>query len=198
VAADRYVAATMTGDLYIYCLSDGRELLRLDYGRTEVVPAISHDGRYVAGTSSLGSKIWRIGAAAPTVVWEEDGAPLLTLSPKRDLAAVRGRDGGMHLLDLHPGGKVRSLGRGAAQSRFAFHPASQRIAVCGPQSVQVVSVETGAVLSELPPPLVVNKLFPSVAWHPSGEYLAVAGYENGLDLFDVTTLHPLLNYLPHS
>jgi serine/threonine-protein kinase len=195
-AADRYVAATMVGDLYVYRLSDGRELLRLEFGETEVVPAISQDGTYVAATSNLGTKIWRIDAAAPTVVWEEDGAPLLTFSPDSTLAAVSGRDGRMHLLDLGSGRKIRYLGRGAAQSRFAFHPDSQRIAVCGPQSVQVISVETGDVLSELSPPKVINKLFPAVAWHPSGEFLAVAGYENGIALFRIATEQRIMSY-PH-
>ena len=184
-AADRYVTATTSGYLAVYRLSDGQALLRLEHHES-AGPAISGDGKYLAANSPSGAKVWRIDEAPPKIVWEEAGTGQFTFSPDCRHAAISGADGQMHLLDLESGQKIRQLGRGAARSHFAFHQASQRIAVCTAENVQVLSAETGAVLAELTPPL-ASAVYPGIAWHPSGEFLAVSGYNDGVSLWRLAT-----------
>ena len=68
--------------------------------------------------------------------------------------------------------EVSPLGKGAARSGFAFQPGNRpNRRYCTGQEVQIINIDSGQVTCELP----IGQGFGStrIAWHPSGEYLAV-------------------------
>src|SRR5207247_2444891 len=91
------------------------------------------------------------------------------------------------------GSVVRTIGKGAARSSFAYHIGANRIAVCGIDSVQVINADTGEVEVEFP---LGNIAVPLLAWHPSGEYLAVWDSDSGISLWNVRTRAKVLTF-PH-
>src|SRR5205085_2801459 len=118
-------------------------------------------------------------------------------SPDDRYAAVSGPGEQMRLLDLVTGQPIRRLGRGVAKSQFAFHLPSRRIAVGTLESLQIMSLVTGEVLLELPPPKGFNRHYPGLSWHPSGKYLAAAGYDDGVALWDTTSGARVRTYPQH-
>jgi WD40 repeat protein len=90
----------------------------------------------------------------------------------------------MKLVNAETGIPVGPLGKGVARSRFSFHPPSRQVAVCGAASVQVISSDTGEIERELP----VEHSGPvRLAWHYSGQYLAVWGDGGGIAVWNVKT-----------
>src|SRR5262249_33089737 len=66
-------------------------------------------------------------------------------------------------------------------ARFAaFHPQQRRLAVSHDGGVQVVDLDTGAVLADLPQAGAEH-----LAWHPGGKTLAVEGCDHRIHLWDV-------------
>jgi WD40 repeat protein len=182
LSADRYVTATDAGDLSLYDL-EGRELVRIEHHGNVESLAVSRDGKYVGVSDLFNSKIWRIDGEKATLIWDQPGERF-GLAPDCRHAVVVTSDQAMHWLDLETGQLLHTIGRGVGRSNFGFHLPSRRMAVLGTDSVQVISWDTGAVLSELPaePSALVE-----VAWHPSGEYLAVSGNEDGVALWHVAS-----------
>ena len=99
----------------------------------------------------------------------------------------------MQLIDLETARTVHRLGRGAAQSFLAFHVASRRIAVCTTVGVHVLDWDSGQVVVELPGETAAGT---GVAWHPSGQAIAISGLASGCELWDVSERR-MLNLYPH-
>jgi serine/threonine protein kinase/WD40 repeat protein len=184
VAANRYVIATQDGTLLGYRLSDGRRLWTVEQAGDGCRSVISHDGRFVAATNESGTKVWRIDGDRPEAAWEAARAQQFTFAPDGKHAAYSHPTTGMRLVDLESGVTVRALGKGSATSPFGFHAATRQIAVCRNDRVQVISWDTGEIECELP---TVGITGSRVAWHPSGEFLAVWGKSDGIDLWHVKT-----------
>jgi WD40 repeat protein len=146
------------------------------------IPQLSPDGRLVAAQSQQSVQVWRIDAGEPQLIWEagraqffrflSDGKHAVYNIPAEEMRLVRAQDGTT----------VRTIGKGPAQSNFAYHPATDRLAVCGPDGVQVVALGTGELEAELPLGTYEGKI---LAWHPGGEYLAVWGDDKGITLWNV-------------
>jgi eukaryotic-like serine/threonine-protein kinase len=184
VAADRYVIVVENGPLIGYRLSDGQTLWSVDNPGRHVNASLSCDGRFVAASGDGGTKLWRVDGPQPQLAWEAPGAQYFTFSPDGRHAAYSQPVTGMKLVNVETGIPVRPLGKGVARSRFALHPASRQIAVCVASYVQVVSSETGEIKRELP---VGNSPTARLAWHPSGQYLAVWGDTRRITVWDVKT-----------
>jgi len=170
VATDRYVVATGDGTLLGYRLADGQHLWTAEHSAPGVRPVLSPDGRFVAATGDAGTKVWRVDRTHPERVWETAHAQFFTFAPDGQHAAYSLPTEGMRLVDVETGNIVRAIGNGPARSPFAFHAASRTVAVCVPENTQVISWETGEIELELP---TAETLQQRIAWHPSGEYLAV-------------------------
>jgi len=172
IAADRYVIATVGGTLLGYRLADGRHLWTAEHSAAGVKPVLSRDGRFVAATSDEGTKVWRVDAPRPQLAWETARAQYFTFAPDGEHAAYSHPTEGMRLVALETGNIVRAIGKGSAHSPFAFDAARRRIAVCGADSAQVISWQTGEIERELPVGI-GNGVQQCLAWHPRGEHLAV-------------------------
>ena len=183
-AGDRYIVAVENGPLVGYRLSDGQALWTVDNpGRHDRV-SLSPDGRFVAASGERGTKLWRVDGPQPQLAWEAADAQYFTFAPDGRHAAYSQPVAGMKLVNVETGIAVRPLGRGMARSRFALDSASRQVAVCVGSNVQVISWDTGEIKREL---LVGKSPTARLAWHPSGQYLAVWGNTAGITVWDVKT-----------
>jgi eukaryotic-like serine/threonine-protein kinase len=183
--ADRYVVGYPSGEIILHQLSDGREVLKLQHAGPLLHVWISTSGQHLAVHEKSGITIWRIDGTQAARAWIQPRANQFAFAPDGTHAAISDSKEGMRLVELDSGQAVRSLGRGPAHSSFAFHAASDRVAVCGSESIQIISCPTGQVLTELyHVPLGDDPL----AWHPSGAYLAHwTSADRTIALWDVQT-----------
>jgi WD40 repeat protein len=192
-AANCYVASMESGVLLGFRLSDNSPLWTIESNISNATAFLSMDGQFVAATNDRSVKVWRLDASQPQFAWEASDAEFFTFSPDSEHASYSDPAKGMQLVQAGDGTILRTLGKGAARSRFAFHVGTNRIAVCGEESVQIVDSESGATLKELP---AGDRQEPRLAWHPGGERLAVWSDERGIGLWDVRSSAKLLTF-PH-
>jgi serine/threonine protein kinase len=164
VAADCYVVATHDGTFTGRRLSDNRQLWTIANLEPRTAPILSRDGRIAVAVGSSGAKVWRVDESEPRLAWEAPGTQFFTFAPDGEHACYSDPDG-MRLVRVSDGNPVRTIGKGAARSRFAYHVGTNRIAVCGADSMQVITADTGEVEVEFP---VGNIAEPLLAWHTSG------------------------------
>jgi WD40 repeat protein len=157
-----------------------------------VTPTLSRDGKYFAAVGDRSTKVWRVNAPEPQFAWEVPRAQFFSFAPDNEHALYSDSADGMRLVRISDGAVLRTIGRGAAHSRFAFSADANRIAVCGAGGVQVIDRDTGKVDFELP---TVKPVEARLAWHPSGEYLAVWGDDMGIGLWNVKTAVKVLTFL---
>jgi len=189
VAADRYVQAK-GGEVTVHRLSDDELLCRIP--RDSRVrpdgpsPDISADGRFVSIVRPWGTmhevRIWRCEGDRATLVGDWPGVTHCAFSPDSKQAVICHPANGVQLIDLAAGQLVKQLLQLQATARPAFHRASQRIAICTTLGVRIIDWPTGRLVSELPQ-LTYGSL--GIAWHPSGEAVAISGPYDGVELWSV-------------
>jgi eukaryotic-like serine/threonine-protein kinase len=168
VDADLYAGATADGVLVLSRLSDGHEVLRIAaQGPVEDV-TLARSGDFLAARGAGRTQVWRIEEGRATPLWQADNLTQLEFLPDGAHVAVSGA-AGMLLLDTASGNAVRKLGQARAESRFQFHEGSRRVLVSIGDRVQIISWETGEIVGELGPIEGATVM----AWHPSGEFVAV-------------------------
>lgn len=185
VTADRYLVATEDGTLIGYRLSDNRRMWEIKTLEARPTPLLSHDGRFVAATGERGTKVWSIDGNEPRLIWRADQATFFNFVPNGEHAVYSIPSEGMRLVQIQDGSVVRKVGNGTARSQFAYHSATDRLAVCGATHIQVIALRSGKVEAELPCDGFEGTI---LTWHPSGEYLAVWGVNKGVvTLWNVKT-----------
>ena len=193
IAADRYLASTPSGGLAVFQLSDGSEVQRIEGQGPLAAPNVSPDGQYVAASVDGETRVWRVDGPQPAIAWQSATLHELAFAPNARYAATSDQESGMRLIDVATGATICKLGSGTATSSFAFHDLSRRVAVCASGALQVISCDTGQILTKLPQ-AAENTL--RVAWHPNGQY--IAAWENGpglIALWDVRTQEKVLEYV---
>jgi serine/threonine-protein kinase len=181
-SADCYVVSDADGTLLGNRISDGRNLWKVESSSGHTRPILSRDGRLLAAISERGTTVWNVAASPPTTLWQAGPADQFAFSPDGKYAACSNRSEGMRWIRVADGALVRSIGRGPARSPFALHTPTGRVAVCGSDSVQVISLTTGQIEAELPLGSVPEA---RLAWHPGGQLLAIWGDVEKIVLFDV-------------
>jgi serine/threonine-protein kinase len=194
VAADCYIVAAKDGSLTGFRLSDSQKLWTIELSGPQRQIALSRDGRLVATVDAEIAKVWHVDGSQPRLAWEKDHTQFVTIAPDGEHVLCSDRDAGMELVRLSDGAVVQAVGKGAARSPFAYSARGDRIAVCGADSVQVIDVDTGAIKREFPLGLALE---PVIAWHPSGEFLAVWASDDRIVLWNVETGDKTLTF-PHS
>jgi eukaryotic-like serine/threonine-protein kinase len=181
LAADCCVVAPLDGAITGYRLSDGERLWSCGPVTKPTFPILSRDGQFLATLDDDGATVWRIDEGKPRLVWKAPGARFFAFSPDGEYAAYSNKDE-MRLVDTHDGQPVRTIGSGAARSKFDFDAASGRIAVCADATVQIIAGDTGKIEATLPLGLLKE---PFLAWRPGGEYLAVWSDPEGIAVWHV-------------
>ncbi|HEX3727474.1 MAG TPA: WD40 repeat domain-containing serine/threonine-protein kinase [Pirellulales bacterium] len=170
VAADCYIVASTKGTLTGYRLSDAKQRWSVPCPTAFIVPVLSRDGRFAASVGNDVTQVWLADGSQPQLAWQSPGAQYLSFDHDGRFAACSDPEQGMRLVHAADGSEVRALGKGAARSNFSFHEATGRIAVCVGENVQIIDLENGQVTRELP---IGAELEQRIAWHPSGEHLAI-------------------------
>ncbi len=191
-AANSYAISTATGTIDLFRLSDGALEKVIPCGAMSYFePIVAPNGRFVAAVSSGTTQVWRIDEPEPRLLWTAIGAEQFTFQPDGKWAAYSTATG-MLLVNVLDGTELRMLGRGPAKSRFAFHPANGQVAVCGSETVQVIDVESGKIIAELPQG---TRVYKRLAWHPSGQFLAIWAGDD-IEVWNVKSASRMLA-LPH-
>jgi eukaryotic-like serine/threonine-protein kinase len=193
VASDRYLITTEDGTLSGYRLSNRQRLWTIKASEPKPVPQLSPDGRLVAAQGKKGVQVWTVDAGEPQLIWEAGHAQFFRFLPDGKHAVYSIPAEEMRLVRAQDGTRVRTIGKGPAQSNFAYHTETNRLAVCGSDSVEVIALGTGELEAELPVGTYEGKI---VAWHPGGEYLAVWEDDKGITLWNVKQRAKVL-YVQH-
>jgi WD40 repeat protein len=196
ISADRY-ARNSGGEVTVHRLSDDSLLCRIPRDSTVrpdgIGPGISADGRFVSVDTMYGVRIWRCEEERSALVGHWPGATHVAFTPDSKQAVVSHPVDGVQLIDLATGLPVKQLLQRDATARPAFHRASKRIAICTNAGVSIIDWPTGQAVVELPEE---TKDGCGVAWHPSGEVVAICGPTDGVELWNVASRR-LLTRFPH-
>jgi WD40 repeat protein len=161
--------------------------------------------------SRSGVKVWRLTDKEPVFVGGEEGTVVSYDSlPDRETwislqtarATIVGFDfspdsktwislhknGSINIYDLTSGQKVPSFRVSSYPRTMALHPKKHQVAVAWWDRVEIHDLEKGQVLAKFP---LDPGPWPSVAWHPNGEVVAMVGNDRIICLWEVTT-HRLL------
>jgi serine/threonine-protein kinase len=193
INADRYVVAVEDGTMRGFRLSNGQPLWVLECPQRSAMPSLSADGALLAAVGEQGATVWRLDANKQTLVWQQDDARFFAFAPDGTHAAFNHPIAGMQWVDFQGGG-TRTIGTGQARSGFAFHAQSGRVAVSGAKGVQVIALDTGKVQCELCELIDEKTQVMLLAWHPSGDFLAIWRDHGVIALWDLKKRAPLLTF----
>lgn len=191
ISADCYVVASEDGVFTGRRLSDNRQIWTIETVESRTEPILSPDGQTVVALGAHGAKVWRVDGAEPRLAWEAPNAQFFTFAPDGKVACYSDSAERMQLVRTRDGTTVRTIGKGAARSKFAYHVGTNRIAVRGVDGLQVIDAGTGKAETEFP---IGTSAEPLLDWHPSGEYLAVWGSNDEISLWNVKTHAKVLSF----
>jgi WD40 repeat protein len=175
------------GSLVISRLFTGEHLQRLpaQVGVDELVE-FSPDGRHLvhaAGNGTVQLWEWRSGRSVLTV--ERGKRRAAAFSPDSRWLAV-GQDRGVLCYSVTDGTELCRWETTDRPHELEFHPESRRLAV-GYKNAEVVSIydaSTGQLQSDLS---LGNSERVTMAWHPAGRLLAIAGSDPRIQVWDVAS-----------
>jgi WD40 repeat protein len=186
----RYARSDRQGAVSIRRVADDAQIAHLPGpGPCEAWPILSPDGRFLAVLYSPpgGFKLWKLEGARPVLLLEEmKVGDIVAFSPDSRQFAFGTRNGSIHLVELPSGQRRSLLAGGPVPSNLAFDPRHQRLAITSGKEIQVRDLDSGKVLAQMEQPVGTNH----VAWHPDGNTLAVAGNDDKIHLWNVTTGKP--------
>ena len=178
-ALERYARVDRAGNISVRRVSDDAELCTLTgLGTQEAFPTLSRDGRFFVVANNR-FKLWDLSAREP-ILTEGTGYPAFR-ADSRQMASLQ-ENGQVRLFDLPSVKQVREITVTSPARCVAYHPLLPRLAVSSPAGVQILEIDTGAVLTHLPQPGAGN-----LAWHPDGKMLAVVGSDSNIHCWDVAT-----------
>jgi serine/threonine protein kinase/WD40 repeat protein len=193
----RFVSVATDGTISIRRVADDVEEMQIP-GRAEATWAVlSRDGRYlwVIGEPSGRREVWRLDTGARVLLSGNapaDRQRLHCFRPDGGRVAVVNPDGAIAQYELPSGQLVRSAPESNRIIAMEFDPTGRRLATVTNAGVCIRDAETGAKLNELPDSAGATE---SLAWHPSGELLAVTGSNGLITLWNVAKTRS--SGLPH-
>ena len=188
----RYVRTDRQGIVHIHRVLDGAELWHFpgfgpeNFGEA-TYPHLSPDGCFLLLMRGAHVKLWSLAGPEPAPIPVQLASCTgCTFSPDSRELVLAHADGSIHLYDL-PSGREQKQFKGVLNARFlAFHPKARQLAIEHGTGVQILDLETGVVLAELPQP--TDRC---IAWHPNGGTLAILGDDLMIHLWDVATSKPI-------
>jgi WD40 repeat protein len=191
-----YARSDLQGNVSIRRVKDDEQIDRIRGEGKRVGLRFSPDGQYLAVLAqfqpTFALQVWQLGGAEPRLVVDEPANTGWSFDFTPDSRQIiigcrdtRLRDGSIRIYNLPSGTLSRQLNpapRGF-YSGIKAHPKKPLLAVTvhKSKSVQLLHLQTGQTLAELPLPDVEL----GFAWHPHGESLAVACFDRKIYLWDV-------------
>ncbi len=157
---------------------------------------LSSDGQFLAVRDDLGAvQLWRIADGNPLLGEALGQCTSFTFSPDSRQVAVA-KDDWVLCIDLASGQETTRWRLPARAHALAFHPNNRRLAV-GYANNKIASIYDSAQGSRVADLLVGLMNNQSVAWHPDGARLAVAGSDPRIQIWDVATQRKLATLEGH-
>jgi serine/threonine protein kinase/WD40 repeat protein/tetratricopeptide (TPR) repeat protein len=174
-----YARSSRAGVISLRRVDSDEEIARLD-GLPNL--RFSPAGRFLLAYGYHRFQVWDVSTADPRMVkeGEEDGS---AFHPDGRHLLMGRRDGSLWTYDLgassaQPSSLVRLQGPAAA---LAYDPAGTRLAAISEGKVQILNANTGKLVAVVPD----SQSAKSVAWHPSGNYLALTTQERDVHIWDL-------------
>ncbi|HTU90692.1 MAG TPA: serine/threonine-protein kinase, partial [Gemmataceae bacterium] len=175
----RYARGDVDGNISLRWIDTDEEIARLKGWQHEFGLVFSPGGRFLLAVDSLRFRVWDLSAAPPLLVLEDERLGF-SFHPDGRHLMVKLRNGLMSLRDLADP-KQKPLVLMARHSPHAFDPTGNRLAAVDAGKVYIMDAKTGKVLSPLPEPQPSE----GVAWHPSGNYLALVCSVHDIHIWDL-------------
>jgi serine/threonine protein kinase/WD40 repeat protein len=174
----RYVCADRKGNVFVYRVGDGTELMRLpNIGRVASYGGLlfSPNGRYLGHLlyprkTGGNYRLWRVdGSEAREALREQRTVNWATFRHDGAVVALLLDDGSIVLRETATGRELKVLKGTSPFTTIEFHPFRPNLLACAfSNGLRVVDCESGRVLMELK-----TEMEPRfIAWHPEGETLA--------------------------
>jgi serine/threonine protein kinase/WD40 repeat protein len=191
-----YARSDLQGNISIRRLKDHEQIAHIRGEGKRVALRFSPDGQYLAVLAQFQPtfllQVWQLGGAGPRVVVDEPANTGWSFDFTPDSRQIiigcrdtRLRDGSIRIYNLPSGKLSRQLNPAphGFYSGVKLHPKKPLLAVTvhGSKSVQLLHLQNGQTLAELPHPDGTQ----DYAWHPDGESLAVACLDRKIYLWDV-------------
>ena len=191
----RYARILETGGITVRSLADNQELLRITEADPRIkVPGMtpvlqfSPDGRTLAshGSAGLSAHVWDLGtgkllwktkAQVNTVQWWG-----LDFSPDSQQIAMSGPGGSVVVYDVASGNELKRFGSGQEPLCIRFHPQEAKLAVSRSQELQIMDLQSGAVVRSIKTNLGIG----GFEWSSNGQLLVASSGWDAL-VFDART-----------
>jgi serine/threonine protein kinase/WD40 repeat protein len=180
-----YARLDSQGNISVRSIPDDRELQRIEANHiTGFHLYFSPDERFLMafGTGSK-LRVWRVADGQLVMRAEPGKCTGYAFSPDGRIVAV-GQEKSVIFFDLATGQEINRWSIPGQTSSLAYHPKGGQVAVgyANPGITSVYDVASGTVVAELPVDAIGNQ---TVAWHPDGERLAVAGSDPRIQIWNV-------------
>ncbi len=192
LAADRYAVNLSSQQLVVGQASDGKVLAQIQHGMPRAWTVLSADGRFVALTNENQTTVWKVNETSLELAWLDARVGWLTFVPGEDRAVVARRGSGIAIVEASTGKSIHAQRDIEAIAPATFHAPSRRFALCTTTDVRILSLDDGRVLDSVPRAAGT----PRVAWHPSGDYLAVWVSPQPINLWDLKA-HKSVGEMPN-
>jgi WD40 repeat protein len=175
---ERYVDFDAEGNLSLATMSDGKQILRLATGlRIPALGGFTPNGRFFAamGNDWL-CRVWNLETRQ--IIFEDPscaGLNIWRVTPDSRFLVFGFGDGTCIFRSVESGETNRSLHLPAGLYQFAFRPDGQTFAIWNPNTteLEIRETESGKLLKQWPHPIEARDM----AWSPSGQRLATAGFD---------------------
>jgi serine/threonine protein kinase/WD40 repeat protein len=187
LALERYALGDSAGDVRVYRVADGQEILRLPRGRgPNRLLQFSPDGRFLVSAYSLQGvgwyfTLWDIGGDEPRKVMELGNVPI-QFSPVGDRIAIRLSDNALGLYDPATGELRKRLAVAPMYGPACFHPDGRRIMLIAPRrTLRLIDIDRGKEVWSHSFEAEID----SVTWRGDGQLIAVSGRDHRIYVWDM-------------
>lgn len=193
-ALEHYALGNQQGEITVYRLTDGVELMRLPGSKSAArYLQFSPDGRFLAANFKNASLIiWGLATRTP-VIHAKFGlmswGPHSVFSPDGRTVGIRTGEPRIAFFDLTTGAELESLPLASPARFFALRPDGQMLALRSrsEREVELWDLKSRTLQRKLTHAVPVE----SAAWHGDGRRLAVGGWAGHLYLWDTETTNHL-------
>jgi serine/threonine protein kinase/WD40 repeat protein len=188
-----YARREDNGIISLRSVQTGAEIAQLDAGGLNAALDFSPGGRFLRAVHDHHVRAWDLSGAEPQSVYDGE-CNALAFHPDGRRVLLARRDGSAWMYDWQlPLQEPRALAVRLPDSFTAFAPDGHRLAVVFRGRVQILDIETGTRLLALPEARPVVYSSRPLAWHPSGNYVAVVCAGQEVHIWDLKRRTQLAN-----
>jgi WD40 repeat protein/tetratricopeptide (TPR) repeat protein len=171
----------------IHRMADNVELFKIPgVGPAEAWPFLSDDGEFLILICNWQLRLWKLAGSKPIPITQIENCHGFCIHPNNRQFAVGHLDGTIRIHELSSGRETKTVRMTGLLTGLAFNPRKPQIAASYQDGAQVLDLETGNVLADF----AHGTRMTAPAWHPEGQWLAVAGSNGRITIWDVPAGKP--------